>query len=499
MALLIHEVLSGAARAAPDRVGVTLGDEALRFSEMRDRANRLANALSGWGLRRGDRVAYWADIGLEAAPLQFALGRLGAAFAPLNPVYSDEETRVALQYLAPRLLVVDAAHAERAEPLAKDLDLPLATSRRGSRGGQGPGVALDGLAAAASLSSPSAPPPDEYDVFTIFLTSGSTGRPKGVMVSQRATWLRTYPGSVATVTTGGKGQLVMFPLFHMAGWTFAYYAWSAHQPAHLVQRANAAELLEAVARFRPGSLYCIPAVWRRILDEKRPYRVDSLEWALIGTSLVEPDLLEAIKARFPAVRMTVSYGSTEVGRALGLADEDLFRKPGSVGCPVPGVQATTGPDGELLLASETLMSGYYDLPGETARALEDGWYHTGDLVERDDDGYFSIVGRKREIIRSGGESVAPVEVEVALGDFPGLADVAVIGLPDSQWGELVCATVVMADGVLPPSVEDLRRHLRGRLAAFKHPRRVMVMDQLPRTPATGQLQRSLLSAAEAGR
>jgi acyl-CoA synthetase (AMP-forming)/AMP-acid ligase II len=291
----------------------------------------------------------------------------------------------------------------------------------------------------------------------------------------------------------------MFPLFHMAGWTFAYYAWSAHQPAHLVQRADAAELLGVVERFRPGSLYCIPAVWRRILEEKRPYRVDSVEWALIGTSLVEPDLLEAIKARFPAARMTVSYGSTEVGRALGLADEDLFRKPGSVGCPVPGVQATTGPDGELLLASETLMSGYYDLPGETARAFEGGWYHTGDLVERDDDGYFSIVGRKREIIRSGGESVAPVEVEVALGDFPGLADVAVIGLPDSQWGELVCAAVVMAHGVLPPSVEDLRRHLRGRLAAFKHPRRVMVMDQLPRTSATGQLQRSLLSAAEAGR
>jgi fatty-acyl-CoA synthase len=494
MALLIHDVLLGAAQAAPDRVAVTLGDEAMHFSEMRVRANRLANALTGWGLRRADRVVYWANISLEAAPLQFALGRLGAAFAPLNPAYSDEETRVALEYLAPRLLVVDPAHAERAAPLAKELDVPLATS-----GGPGPGSALDDSAAAASRSSPSAPLPDEHDVFTIFLTSGSTGRPKGVMISQRATWLRTYPGSVATVTTGGKGQLVMFPLFHMAGWTFAYYAWSAHQPAHLVQRADAAELLAAVERFRPGSLYCIPAVWRRILEEKRPYQVDSVEWALIGTSSVEPDLLEAIKARFPAARMTVSYGSTEVGRALGLADEDLFRKPGSVGCPVPGVQATIGPDGELLLASETLMSGYYDLPGETALALEDGWYHTGDLVECDADGYFSIVGRRREIIRSGGESVAPVEVEMALGDFPGLTDVAVIGLPDAHWGEVVCAAVVMSDGAPPPSVEALRRHLGGRLAAFKHPRRVVAVDQLPRTSATGQLQRSLLSAEEARR
>jgi acyl-CoA synthetase (AMP-forming)/AMP-acid ligase II len=494
MSLLIHDVLSGAARAAPDRLAVTLGDEAMHFSEMRDRANRLANALSGWGLRRADRVVYWAHISLEAAPLQFALGRLGAAFAPLNPAYSDEETRVALQYLAPRLLVVDPAHAERAAVLAKELDIPLA-----SYGGHGPGADLDKLAAEASRASPSAPLPDEHDVFTIFLTSGSTGRPKGVMVSQRATWLRTYPGSAATVTTGGKGQLVMFPLFHMAGWTFAYYAWAAHQPAHLVQRADAGELLEAVERFRPGCLYCIPAVWQRILEASRPYRVDSLEWALIGTSRVEPDLVEAIKARFPAARMTVSYGSTEVGRALGLADQDLFRKPGSVGCPVPGVQATVGPDGELLIASETLMSGYYDLPEATALSLEGRWYHTGDLVERDADGYFSIVGRKREIIRSGGESVAPVEVEAALTDFPGLVDVAVIGLPDAHWGELVCAAVVMSDGVPPPSIEDLRRHIGGRLAAFKHPRRVVVMDQLPRTSATGQLQRSLLSAGEARR
>jgi acyl-CoA synthetase (AMP-forming)/AMP-acid ligase II len=493
MALLMDDVLSGAAQAAPDRVAVTLGDEALRFSEMRDRAYRLANALSGWGLRRADRVVYWADISLEAAPLQFALGRLGAVFAPLNPGYSDEETRVALEYLAPRLLVVDPGHAERAAVLAKELDLPLATS---GGDGPGPGAALDELAAAASPSSPTAPLPEERDVFTIFLTSGSTGRPKGVMISQRATWLRTYPGSVPTVTTGGKGQLVMFPLFHMAGWTFAYYAWSAHQPAHLVRRADAAELLGAIERFQPGSLYCIPAVWRRILEEKRPYQADSLEWALIGTSLVEPDLVEAIKARFPAARMTVSYGSTEVGRALGLGDQDVFRKPGSVGCPAPGVQASVGLDGELLLASETMMSGYYDLPDETALALEDGWYHSGDLVQRDADGYFSVVGRKREIIRSGGESVAPVEVEAALRDFPGLADVAVIGLPEAQWGELVCAAVVMAAGAPPPSVEDLRRHLGGRLAAFKHPRRVVVMDQLPRTAATGQLQRALLAAGE---
>jgi fatty-acyl-CoA synthase len=251
-----------------------------------------------------------------------------------------------------------------------------------------------------------------------------------------------------------------------------------------------------VERHRPASLYCIPAVWQRILDETRSYDTDSLEWAFIGTSRVELDLLEAIKGRFPSVRMTINYGSTEVGRALGLGDAELFRKPGSVGWPVPGIRAKVGADGELLLASDTLMSGYYGMPYETGLVIEDGWYHSGDLVERDDEGCFTIVGRKREIIRSGGESVAPIEVEAALVDYPGIVDVAVIGLPDDQWGEIVCAALVMSDGAADPSVEDLRRHLDGRVATFKHPRRVVVVDELPRTTATGQVQRSLMAGRE---
>src|SRR5262249_5192246 len=250
-------------------------------------------------------------------------------------------------------------------------------------------------------------------------------RPKGVMVSHRATWLRTYAGATTTVTTGGPGELVMFPFFHMAGWTFAYYAWSAHRAAHLVTRADADELLAALERHRPASLYCIPPVWERVLAEPANFDASSLEWALIGTSRVEPDLLTAIKERFPGVRMTVSYGSTEMGRAISLGNDDLFRKPGAVGLPIPGVRATVADDGELLLTGETMPSGYFRLPEETSAAIVDGWYRTGDRVEQDDEGYFSIVGRVQELIRSGGEWVAPVEVEAALADLPNLVAVAV--------------------------------------------------------------------------
>ena len=172
----------------------------------------------------------------------------------------------------------------------------------------------------------------------------------------------------------------------------------------------------------------------------------SVEWALTGTSQVTQELLVGIKERFPAARTTVNYGSTETARAVGLRDPDLFTHPGSVGHPIPGVQARVAEDGELLLTSDRLMTGYFELPAETAQALQDGWYHTGDLAEQDDEGYLYIVGRKKEVIRTGGETVAPVEVETALAGYPGLAEVAIVGIPDPQWGEVVCAVVVLPRG-----------------------------------------------------
>jgi acyl-CoA synthetase (AMP-forming)/AMP-acid ligase II len=490
--LLIGDVLDAAVGTSPTTVAVTLGNDTLTFAAMQERANRLANALFGWGIRRGDRVAYWADIAIEAAPLQFALGRLGAVFVPMNPSYSDQECTKVLEYLDPRLLIVDARHLERGATLRDALSVPLLSSGAAAVRGAAAAGSLDDLAVSSSAAPPDAPAPMEDDVFAIFLTSGSTGTPKGVMVSQRATWLRAFAGSINSVAGGGPGQLIMFPLFHMAGWFFAYHAWSLHQPAHFVARPDGPELLAEIERRGAGTLYCIPAVWERILEEKRRYDTTSLDFALIGTSRVEPDLLGAIKERFPSTKTTVSYGSTEMGRALSLGDHDLFRKPYSVGLPIPGFRARVADDGELLLASDTCMSGYYNLPSETHLALQDGWYRTGDRVEVDDEGYFYVVGRTKEMIRSGGEWVAPVEVESALNDFPGLSEVAVFGVTHPSWGEVVCAAVVMRDGAAIPSVEDIRGHLDGRLAAFKHPRRVVALDEIPRTAATGQLQRSLL-------
>ena len=492
MPLIANDVLACAAGTAPGRLAVTLGDERLTFGDVDVLANRYSNTLHGLGARRGERVAWWSETTLEGVGLYFALSRLGVAFVPLNPAYTDDEAAVVLAYIRPQMLIVDPTHAERAEQLVAGTGIALVTvGDRGDRGAL-PGIDLGVQALAASAAPPALPLPDEDAICTIFLTSGSTGQPKGVMVSQRATWLRTHAGAAAYSTTGGAGEVVMFPLFHMAGWNFAMMAWSARHAAHLVSRADAEQLLGAVGRWSPSVIYCIPAVWRRILESDLDVDTSSVEWALTGTSQVTQELLAGIKERFPAARTTVNYGSTETARAVGLRDPDLFTHPGSVGHPIPGVQARVAEDGELLLTSDRLMTGYFELPVETAQALQGGWYHTGDLAEQDDEGYLYIVGRKKEVIRTGGETVAPVEVETALAGYPGIAEVAIVGIPDPQWGEVVCAVVVLHEGAEVPSVEGLRSHIGERLAAYKHPRRVVQADVLPRTSATGQVQRAKL-------
>src|SRR5262249_32965620 len=188
-----------------------------------------------------------------------------------------------------------------------------------------------------------------------------------------------------------------------------------------------------------------------------------------------------------------AYGSTEIGRGAVLADRDLYAKPGSVGLPPPAVDAVIDPDGELLLRGPTMFAGYLDRPDATAAAIDsDGGFRPGALATREVDGYLPIPGRRSEGIRSGGEWIAPVEVEAAVLTHPAVAEVGVVGLPDAQWGELVCAAIVPHPGAVVPTVEELRAHLAPMLVAPKHPRVVVAVDRLPHTDATGQIRRLAL-------
>jgi acyl-CoA synthetase (AMP-forming)/AMP-acid ligase II len=490
--MLIGDIVRRNAEVVPDAVAASLGAHTLTYAQLDGAANRLAAVLAALGVGHGDRVVSWADTALDVLPLFVACANLGAIFAPLNARYGLEEATPVALMARPKLFVADAARAEAAAELIRDSGISQ-LGRIGGRDGRGapagPGHDLSMTTLGTGGAAPHTPALRESDPHVLFCTSGSTGRPKGVLLSHRASYLRGFQGVFRDVP---ERSVCMFPLFHMAGFTLAIAAWQTRGEIALVESASAEGLLGAVERRRANRLYAIPAVWARVLaTEPGKWDTSSLTEADTGTSAVPIELVRALKERFPHSVTRIYYGSTECGAGTALADADVLRKPGSVGPPAPGVDLRLGRDGEIQLRSAYLFDGYFDDADATASALRDGWYHSGDLGELDGEGYLHVIGRVSELIRTGGESVVPTEVEEVLARHPDVAEVAVIGVPDASWGEVVCAVVVPRAGATP-DLESIQRHCDAQLAGYKKPRRLETVAALPRTAATGQVQRALL-------
>jgi fatty-acyl-CoA synthase len=494
--LTIGQIVDACVRTGPHRPAATLGERTLTFAVLDVAANRVAHALQAVQVGRQDIVVWWSDPALRSLDVCVGAARAGALFAPLNPLLPADEIARITAYLQPRLFVCDLAHAEASAAICAELGVPLAIAGAADRPGNAslPGLDFDALTDAGS-SGASAIAVDDRDPHIVYLTSGSTGSPKGALVSHRASWLRAAPGggTFSRGVRGGGGVVTAFPLYHYGGWHYVLEAWQNRRPIHLVRRATAEDVLGAVNRWQASALYAIPAVWERILDSGAGTGPRSLAHADTGTSHTSADLLARIKRFLPQTTTTVLYGSTEVGRMAALRDADIALHPGSVGQPAtPGVLWTDPDTGEVCASSPTTMEGYLRLPDETALALRDGVYHSGDVGHFDDDGFLYLTGRTKELIRTGGESVWPVEVEQALRGLPGVADLAVIGVPDERWGEVVCAVFVPAPDAPVPDLARVAAHLDGRLARFKQPRLVARVAEIPRTTATGQVQRRVL-------
>ena len=490
--LLIGDVFHAAACAAPARVAVALDDRRFTYSELDRIGNQHAHALAAHGVALRDRVVLWSWTDIDAVPLFVGLAKLGAAFAPANALLGVDEATEMIGLARPSALVVDAAHRAEGEVIATRL-----------------GVRLLQLGSIVDEATPAddflAPGLTERDPHVLFFTSGSTGKSKGVELSHRTNYLRTHPGSQFEP----RGTTVcMYPLFHMGAWTIASQAFQTQTTFALVAKADASLICDAVEQWRATHLNAIPAVWQRVLAHVAesaaagtPRDLSSLRIVDSGTSATPPALLEAIRTAVPQATRRVFYGSTEAGAVTFLRDEDMARKPGSCGTVQHSCAIRIDPEsGEMQTYSPLLFDEYFDNPEATADAFTvDGWFRTGDVASLDDEGFYAIVGRVKDVIRTGGESVAPAEVEAAIADHPALADVAVVGIPDPQWGEVVCAALVVRDGFDAPTLDDIQAYVEARLARFKRPRRVEVVERIPRTPATNQVQRRVLVEQLTGR
>jgi acyl-CoA synthetase (AMP-forming)/AMP-acid ligase II len=493
--LLLGDILRRHAAVRGEKTAYVVGDERVRYAEFHTRSNRLAHALARLGVGRGDRVAVLAGNRVEYPIVYFAVSKLGAIVVPVNARFTAAEVASVVEHAEAATFFVAPEFADLVDGLRGDGRLacvrhviPIAT--------------LDAIAAAESPADVVVPI-DENDPHVMLYTSGTTGSPKGTLLSHRSYWLQATTAHLQLGFREEDVALSMFPMFHMGGWSLPLGFWHTGATVVIMPKAEPRAILEAVARERVTYLYAVPTVYASLLAVPDLDRLDLGSLRLLGggTAPMTAAQVRAITERLRCREMVILYGSTEAGPVSVLRPPDAARKPETVGRPYldvdvrlvddDGRDVPRGEVGEIVARSEFTMRGYWRNPEETARTKRDGWVHTGDLGVFDDEGFLSVVGRRKEVIRSGGESIFPAEIERVLVAHPDVREAGVVGVPDPHWGEAVVAAVVLRDGAsLTP--EDVVAHVRRHLAGYKKPRRVCFLPALPRTAASQQVHKPML-------
>jgi fatty-acyl-CoA synthase len=469
----------------PDRPAIADAHAAWTWSEFDAQVTRGADALRAAGIGPGDRVAAVDYNSSAYFALYFAAARLGAVISPVSYLSAPAEIRHVLSDYDPKLVIVGEEFRERFAGVTGDA-APAA---------QRLGFGEWAQAVAAADAGASFPEPDPEALFRVLYTSGTTGLPKGVCHSQQALYLDGLMTAIGYRLTCADSYVVHAPSFHAASWDHAKLFQISDGRIVVIPRFEPVALMDAVSRHKTTVLFGVPAVLRLLLHHPRwaEFDLSSVRLVYFGGALGAASVLdEFARAIGREIDLMQIYGLTEGGPFVSVAPPEIaLSKPASIGRSIPGVEMglvdpetgarVTGTGvGEIVVRSPTNMLGYWRNPAATALALRDGWLHTGDLGQRDADGDYTIVDRLKDMVRSGGENVYAAEVERVLLAHPGVAEAAVVGLPDPRWDERVTAVVVRAAGAAL-GAEEVREHCRAQLAAYKVPKQVEFVDELPKT------------------
>ncbi|HEU5318165.1 MAG TPA: AMP-binding protein [Chloroflexota bacterium] len=497
--MLIGDVLrrQAAPSGRPEKPALVCEDGAVSFGELNRRANRIANALIGLGVKPGDRVGLLGRNSPDWVAAYYGAAKCGAVLVPVNFWYRAGEVAYVLNDSGARVCVLDRAHvpADEAEMIER-------------------WVWLDEAAVGAE-DEPDVSGLHESDAHIILYTSGTTGFPKGAVMSHRAHVLHALTFALHTGAHAGDVYLNVYPLFHTGGTDCAVLPYHlVGATVGLVRDPKPEAVLDALERLGVTAMMAVPTIWRRLVDlpDMGQRDLSRFRRAMGSSDAMPRDLLEEVMARFGAT-WTQTYGLTEAGCILTyLPPDDHTRKIGSAGKPHaqadlwiadparaqetdwplrPEHRLGPGEVGEVVARTEHAMTEYWGKPEQTAAAVRNGCLRTGDLGYLDEEGYLFIAGRLKDVIVSGGEKIYPAEVEPQLRGYPGVRELALVGVPDREWGESVLAAVVTEDGD-PLDADAFRRWARARVAGYKVPKHVVVVSELPRTTGTGKVQKAAL-------
>lgn len=490
-------ILDFAARRAeltPDRRAVWFEGHWHDYRELDVRARRLAARLAEAGVGPGDRVSILAQNHLAHIDLILATAKLGFAYTPFNHRLGEVELTRLAEYAKPAFLLFDDTNARKAAAISAVPRLRLNE--------------YEGwLAGAGTIGSYHRPEPEEIQM--ILFTGGTTGTPKGAMLPYR----QNFYNGVNTVFSWGLRDddcvIQATPCFHAAVNAFTTPLLQLGARVVMQGSFDPGEYLRLVEEQRATILFLVPTMYQMLArhPEFESADLSSVRWAISGGAPCPEPVREAFAQR--GIDFKQGYGLTEAGvNCFAIELEEAALRPGSVGKPMlharaairhpSGDEVGPGEVGELTLAGPHLFAGYLADPDATAEVLRDGWLWTGDLAREDEEGYFYLVGRRKEMFISGGENVFPVEIENVLYRHPSVAECTVVGVPDEHWGEVGVAAVVLAGGQAQepaPLIDELREFVASQLARYKVPKRFILLSELPKSGAGKVLKREIVAMA----
>jgi long-chain acyl-CoA synthetase len=489
-------LLTDAAARSPESVAVKLDDLCLSYAELDDVAARVAGLLRAKGMRPGDRIGAMLPNVPYFAAVYYGILRAGGVVVPMNVLLKEREVAYYLGDADARLMFAwhefaDAAHAGSDEANSDcllvepgDFEALLARSER----------------------SPEIVARDGVDTAVILYTSGTTGTPKGAELTH-ANLGRNVEIAIGLFELADDAvTLGALPLFHSFGQTCGLNATvRAGGCLTLLPRFDAARALEIIERDQVSVFQGVPTMYTALLNhpERERFYVSTLRVCVSGGAAMPVEVMLGFEAAF-GCRILEGYGLSETSPIASFNHPDRERKPGSIGTPVDGVEMKLvaqdggepagGEVGEIVIRGHNVMKGYWRRPDATSDAIRDGWFHSGDLARVDEDGYFFIVDRKKDMVIRGGYNVYPREIEELLYEHEAVREAAVIGVPHPELGEEVAAAVVLAPGAGVDEAEILE-FVKGQVAAYKYPRLVWFVEELPKGPTGKILKREIEAPA----
>jgi len=490
--------LATTTRAHAGRVAVQVGDAAMTYRELDEASARVAGLLRERGLKPGDRAAIMLPNVAEFPVAYYGVLRAGGVAVPMSPLLKAREVAYYLGDSGAGLIFAWHAFADQA---------------RGGAGQVNAEPIVVDLAGFPDLLASVAPDyqvadRDNDDTAVILYTSGTTGQPKGAELTHGN--LTSNAGVARTDIIHARRDDVIFgglPLFHAFGQTDALnVAVASGACLTLLPRFDAESALRIIAGHRVTVFEGVPTMYVALLHrpDRADFDVSALRMCFSGGAALPVEVLRGFEEAFGCIVLE-GYGLSETSPVASCNHPDRERKPGSIGTPIRGVQMRVvdkedhevpqGEVGEIVIRGPNVMKGYWHRPEETAEAIRDGWFHTGDLARVDSDGYFYIAGRRKDLIIRGGYNVYPSEIEEVLYQHPAVAEVAVIGVPHPALGQEVGAAVTLKPGAAI-TAEALREHVRALVAAYKYPRHVWIVDELPKGPSGKILKREIAIPAD---